>query len=212
MKRDIFISEKASEWLKNKIIQMGYGVRAVSGAVPRIGDHADLYHCRLGADTDAPVYSIDPVLVGSAYPEDCICNAACTGKYFIHRLDITDKDLLETADDLGMTMIDVPQGYTKCSVLVVDDDSIITSDRGIEKSCTKAGMDVLLIRPGNIVLDGFKYGFIGGASGRIEDMILFEGDITAHPDYETIYGFITSRGLDIEYNTDMTLTDIGSII
>lgn len=212
MKRKLFISENASEWLKEKIIQMGYEAAPVSGAAPFIGSHADLYHCRLGADTDAPVFSGDPARVGIGYPEDCIYNAACTGRWFIHRMDITDPELKKAAEELGMSFIDVPQGYTKCSTLVVDENSIVTSDRGIGKKCSAAGLEVLLISQGHIELPGFRYGFIGGASGRIESTIIFEGDLSAHPDHEAIVAFIRSKGLDIEYNKDMPLTDIGSIV
>ena len=199
--------------MKNKIIYRGYGVCAVSGGADSfIASHADLYYCRLGADTDAPVFKGIPENVGSAYPKDCIYNAACTGKFFIHRLDITAPALLKAAEESGMRMIDVPQGYTKCSTLIVDEDSIVTSDRGIEKKCSAAGMDVLLVTPGHVELEGFRYGFIGGASGRIEDTILFEGDLSRHPDFEKIEEFIRLKGLACEYNKDMPLTDIGSII
>lgn len=212
MNRDIFISENASERLKSKIIQMRYGLVTVRGEIPYIGSHADLYHCRLGAGSDAPVFSGDPALVGSGYPGDCIYNAACTGRYFIHRSDITDPKLKASAEKLGMIFIDVPQGYTKCSTLVVDENSIVTSDRGIEKKCSAAGLDVLLISQGHVALPGFRYGFIGGASGRIDDTILFEGDASAHPDFEAIKEFIGSKGLEISYDKEMPLTDIGSIV
>ena len=72
-------------------------------------------------------------------------------------------------------------------------------------------LDVLLIRPGYIILKGFDYGFIGGTCGRIGDEIIFNGDISAHPDYDAIQAFIKSRGLDIKY-FDYPLEDIGSII
>ncbi len=213
MKRDIFISANASEWLKDLITSKGYGISAVTDSMgSAIGTHADLYFTRMGCDTGAPVFTGTKELVGSKYPEDCIYNAACTGKYFIHRLDITDPNLLHKAEEMGMIMVDVPQGYTKCSTLVVDEKSVITSDQGIRKKCGAAGIDVLGISPGHIELPGFRYGFIGGSSGRIENTIVFEGDITSHPDYRIISEFISSRGLDIAYNKDMPLTDIGSII
>ena len=213
MGREIFISEKASDWLKNKIISAGYQVRETKDSVGlAIGTHADLYHCRMGAGSDAPVFSGDPSGIGTEYPYDCVYNAACTGRFFIHKLDITDMRLLETAKAMDMILVDVPQGYTKCCTLIADEESIVTSDLGIAKACSKAGIDVLTIRPGHIALPGFKYGFIGGASGRVGDTIYFEGDLSAHPDHDMIVSFLDSKGLEAVYNKEMPLTDIGSIV
>ena len=44
------------------------------------------------------------------------------------------------------------QGYAKCSCVVVDEDSIITSDRGIWREAVNAGMDVLLIEKSQVIL------------------------------------------------------------
>ena len=94
-------------------------------------------------------------------------NAVCTGKYFIHNLQYTDPDLLAAAEakaaaeHTSLTKIHVKQGYTRCSLLPVDDQSFITSDTGIAKTLADYDTDVLLIRPGHILLPGFDYGFIG---------------------------------------------------
>lgn len=213
MKRELFISKDASDWLKNEMHSAGYRLREVEGGNgTAIETHADLYYCRLGADTDAPVFSGEISAVGKTYPADCIYNAACTGRFFIHKLDITDKVLLKAAEEMGMILVDVPQGYSKCSVVVVDETGIITSDMGIAKKCEGAGVDVLTVEAGHIALPGFKYGFIGGASGRIGDRIYFEGDLSSHPDFEKIVDFIDSRGLKAVYNKEMPITDIGSIV
>ena len=108
-------------------------------------------------------------------------------------------------------MINVKQGYSKCSIVIVDEDSIITYDNGIANACEHAGMNVLRIRPGYVALAGYKTGFIGGASGRVGDTIVFCGDISAHPDSTAITEFIQERGLNIK-SFSFPLTDIGSII
>ena len=73
-------------------------------------------------------------------------------------------------------------------------------------------MSVLKIRPGQVLLPGYAYGFLGGTSGRIGDKIVFNGDLSAHPDFNVISAFIESRGLSCVYFKDYPLTDIGSII
>ena len=61
-------------------------------------------------------------------------------------------------------------------------------------------------------LPGYDTGFLGGTSGRVGDEIVFNGDLSAHPDFEAIKDFIRSRGLQIKYFESYPLRDIGSII
>ena len=105
-----------------------------------------------------------------------------------------------------------PQGYARCSILPVNEDSIITADWGVAKICISAGMNVLLIRPGHIQLTGFNYGFIGGCGGRIGDTVVFHGNLSEHPDGNSIREFIHQRGLKIKDFPEFPLTDIGSIL
>ncbi len=169
------------------------------------------------------------------YPDDSKYNAACTGKYLIHRLDITAPEIREYADRHGMVAIDVPQGYAKCSTVIVSEDAIITYDRGIARACEKAAanLDVLLIEPGHVDLPGMPskepvsmtcdrsvtenmkgkdQGFLGGASGRVYDEIIFNGDLSRHPDFLSVKGFIEDRGLKCVWVPGKPLVDIGSIV
>jgi len=202
---------------------------ATSGIVsPGISNHPDVFMCRLGCGDDAEVLlspeaekmlgaAPDPGAgvpeLGPLYPSDCLYNAACTGKYFIHKLSATSPELLKVAMSAGMALIDVPQGYAKCSVVVVDENTIITYDRGIAGACSAhPGLRVLLISPGHVKLPGFDTGLIGGTSGRVENTVIFNGDLSAHPDFAAIRELVESRGLELRYFPEYPLTDIGSII
>ena len=55
-------------------------------------------------------------------------------------------------------------------------------------------------------------GFIGGASGKVGNLILFNGDLRKHSNYKEIKDFIERRGVSIKYFEGYPLTDIGSII
>ncbi len=205
------------EYLKQKGFEICFTQALASVAEP-VAHHPDLLLCKLGIDDKAPVFHGDVSRLGPAYPADIPYNACCTGRYFIHNLKYTAPELLAASKQAAqhrkkpLLRVSVPQGYTKCNIVCVDEESIITSDAGIEKACSSAGMSVLKIRPGQVLLPGYAYGFLGGTSGRIGDKIVFNGDLSAHPDFNVISAFIESRGLSCVYFKDYPLTDIGSII
>ena len=209
----IYLSETANPLLIEYLNQQGHIINIIKMSditYNPVSSHPDIYMCSMGPGN--PVFFGCPEKIGKKYPNNIIYNAACTGQFFIHNTKYTDSQLLKYAESSQtLEIIHVPQGYTKCSTLIIDENSIITSDIGIYNSCYSK-LDVLLIEKGHIKLQGFDYGFIGGASGRIGDTIIFNGDITKHPDYEKIAAFIESRNLKIKYFTEYPLEDIGSII
>lgn len=207
----IYVSEFADRILKEYLQSAGYAVREVAAGADvdaGIAAHPDIYMCRLG-DT---VFHGDASCLGRDYPAHAIYNACSTGKFFIHNLKITAPALLKAANDLGLRTVHVAQGYAKCNCVVVDENSIITADRGIAKAAEAAGLDVLIVAPGQVELSGYPYGFLGGASGRIGNAVIFNGDISAHSDYAAIADFIKYRGLELIYFRQYPLTDIGSVI
>ena len=113
----------------------------------------------------------------------------------------------------GGKIINVRQGYTKCSICIVSENAIITADAGIASAARENNIDTLLISAGNIELPGMNYGFIGGASGLIApDTLAVNGDITTHPDGETITRFCADRGVKITPLRKGAIRDIGSIL
>ena len=107
----------------------------------------------------------------------------------------------------------VRQGYAKCSMLVVDERSIITQDAGIARAARGIGLNVLEIMPGYVALDGFEYGFLGGAGFKpAAGIIAFTGTLDAHPDRLRILTFLAARGVSAVYLTGLPVFDIGSAI
>ena len=77
----------------------------------------------------------------------------------------------------------------------------------------KNGFDVLLLQKNCVNLEGYKYGFIGGASGKIApDKIAFMGDISLHPEYDRIKRFLYKRDIEPISLSDEPLTDFGSLL
>ena len=151
--------------------------------------------------------------VSNKYPFNIQYNVAIFGKYAIHNFKYTDKNILEYIEKNNIKKINVNQGYSKCSICIVDENSIITSDNGIYNECIKHNIDCLLIRQGYIDLFNMDYGFIGGCSGLLcNDELSFYGDIKKHPDYKKIFHFVKSKNKKIISLSDENLLDLGSII
>lgn len=226
-----FAGEPLMEYLKSRDFRICF-TDGISSVPEPIAYHPDMIMCKLGCEDSAPVFHGDAAKLGSAYPLDILYNGCCTGRYFIHKLKYTAPELLAAVTQSGghegrygdlpaadcrykkepLLTVSVPQGYTKCNIVCVDENSIITSDAGIEKACVSAGLSVLKISPKNVLLPGYSYGFLGGTSGRIGREILFNGNLLLHPDFDKICVFVESRGLSCVYFKDYPLTDIGSII
>ncbi|MCX8124835.1 MAG: hypothetical protein N3F66_11845 [Spirochaetes bacterium] len=153
-------------------------------------------------------------MLQTEYPYDCAYNCAYTGTVAFHNTKVTDssiKEILATIHQCSDPIIHVNQGYTKCSTCIVDTDAIITSDISIHKAAKTHTIDSLLITPGYIDLPGYKYGFIGGASGIAADTVYFTGTLATHPDYNHIIDFIAQHNKKIVFLSDLPAIDIGSI-
>ena len=207
--RKIYVSKKAHYCLKEYLTARDYELvyTQCQQVYPAIQSHPDILMCHLGNE----LFKGDPKKIGAKYPEDIRYNCVCTGKYFIHNLKYTDESLLKRVKELNMTLVNVKQGYTKCNVVVVNENAIITSDMGIYKVC-KDILKVLLISDEQVLLPGLNTGFLGGASGRVGNEILFNGDLSAHKDFKRIIEFIENEGLTAVWFEGLPLTDIGTII
>lgn len=211
-----YISKDAHRRIKEYLETIGRDVQLVAteGVVDkRIANHPDVWLCKMGISDDAPIYFASESDLGMDYPEHAAYNAACTGKYFIYNPATIAPALIKIAKDMELNLIEVSQGYTKCSIAIVDEDSIITYDKGIARACEPyPELNVLTIQPGNIKLVGFDTGFIGGTCGRVGNEIIFNGSLDKHPDFAMIVDFIEGRGLAARWFSEYPLTDIGSIL
>ena len=211
----IHLSENAYPELIEYLRSEGHEVRLVKTdeSIGRgVGDHADLRMCRMGAGGSEEVLHKTVGNFGGKYPGNAAYCAVVLDGFLIHRLDITAPEIAEFAEKRGKLAVNVRQGYTRCSCAVIDGQRLITADEGIVKTLENYPEIALLkISGGNVLLPGFDCGFIGGAMGRVGDEILFNGDISKHPDYEIIKKFIEAGGLKIKFFGG-ELRDIGSII
>lgn len=159
-------------------------------------------------------YSFAPIEQKSKYPSDAQLNACVVGKHLLCSLGITADEIIHyMTAERGAEIVSVRQGYVKCSVCVVNKNTIITSDRVIADQSRERGMDVLEIAPGCISLDGFSYGFIGGSSFKISDkQLAFTGVLDDHPDKNRIFDFLERHNIEPVFLTDRQIFDIGSAV
>ncbi len=147
------------------------------------------------------------------YPDDIAYNVGRLNNYAIHNFKYTDEKLKWYLKKEGIELIDVKQGYSKCSLAVIDEESGMTSDKIIFELLSKKGLDILFIESGHISLEGYNYGFIGGCTGSYsKKQVFLTGKLSKHPDSEKILCFFNKRIVEIIYLSDDEIVDLGTII
>ncbi len=210
---------------------LGYEVipsETVERFIPYERDHADmqclimdntafvLESCGRLADILRSDYNVITCgeFVDGKYPMNVPLNAAVTGDHIIAKSNSLDKKVVSYSEINGYKLIDVNQGYAKCSCAIVSDNALITADKGIYRALRNTDIDAMLIGQGSIRLCGAEYGFIGGASGydKETETLYLCGDIKTHPDYEIVKEFCNKYNTKTVSLTPGPLTDIGGII
>lgn len=156
-------------------------------------------------------YSVKEISLSPGYKTESKLNMVVSDRTIICNPDTCIKHDFFIADK---EVIQVKQGYTKCSTVILSDNDFITEDEGICKTLKSAEKNCLLIEKGFVSLEGYNYGFIGGASVFLKDenTILFFGDITLHKDYINIKDYCDRLSINIAYINNFTLSDIGGCI
>ncbi len=144
----------------------------------------------------------------SPYPTDCMLNFVDTKNYFIGNANICSCVKSES-----QIRIHCKQGYSKCSVVPVTENAIITDDDAIATKASEQGIDVCIVRKGCIKLENYPYGFIGGSCGKLsKDILAFCGNINTHCDHTAIKSFLRNYNVYAISLSNEELTDVGSII
>lgn len=147
------------------------------------------------------------------YPDDIPYNCAVTGNFAVHNFKYGDPVLVKTLKKLNKKLIDVKQGYSKCSVCFAGDNNVITEDPEIAQAVKDNGYKSLLIGRGCVKFDGFDYGFFGGATGFIDpDILLVNGLLSTHKSSEIITDFTKANNIRIIELNQGHITDTGSMI
>lgn len=173
--------------------------------------HADMQALRI----NDRLFTLDDCAkkAGEKYPENILLNCLFLNNKLFGRLDSVDKTVLDYCAENGIKLINVNQGYARCSALQTAENAVITADKSLEKALKNSGAGVLSIRAGHIELKGFDYGFIGGAGFYDNGTVYFFGNIKKHPDYDIIREFIVGYNSNLVILCkEMPLTDIGGVV
>lgn len=158
-----------------------------------------------------PFYINDSL--STEYPQDVLLNCCVIGKNILCNKKYISREVLAHYERADYNVLHVNQGYTKCASLILNETALITEDESIAAVCGGAGIDALLIQKGDVRLDGYPYGFIGGAGGLLGPgkLGLF-GDERTHADKTRIQAFAKRHGVEIIRLADGPLMDYGGLI
>ncbi len=149
--------------------------------------------------------------IAPIYPQDVKFNCFVIGGRLFGLASVLSEQVSRWADELKIPVVNLRQGYAKCSTCIVSNNAVITENESIERAMIDCGIDVLRIMSGRVALDGYNCGFIGGASGTDDENVYFCGDISKYPDFNSIECFCHRHGKNCVSLGSGRLYDIGTI-
>lgn len=232
--KTLIIDNRMRKMEKEKLKQLGYNlieIKECPKVYEEISTHVDIYVCKIGEKLiiEPSQYEYlkgqisDNIEKGNEkisekYPLDIKYNVCTIGKNAIHNFQYTDSIIKEELIKQGYELINTTQGYTNCSIAVIDDNSAIVRDKGLYKILEKHNIDVLYLDydPNIKLLAQNEYsirnGFIGGAISRIGDNVIIFGDLNKIDKNEKIRKFIQKRNLNIIEFKGLDVIDYGGIV
>lgn len=218
---DAKIPQKAKEELSKKGTLLELSTK--NTVYPEISGHPDIFCTQYKNQIIAAPFLIEKnffpkdlkVIKGSKnpgfkYPQSAVYNAVLGQKYLIHNLNITESQVLKNYPKENR--IFVKQGYCRCNLLSLNENTFISSDLGISKVLKGKGFKIFYIDPSPILLKGFKNGFFGGCTGILEDEMYILGSLKFLKEELELRAFIKKAGLEIVELYNGALFDGGSII
>ena len=232
----LIIDERMRQVEKEKLRALGYELLEIKQSkkvYPEISSHVDIFTCKIGEkiiiepsqynNIKSQLQDGDKIQKGNEeieanYPYDIKYNVCTIGKKALHNFEYTDLKIKEELETQGYEVINTTQGYTNCSIAVIDDNSAIVSDKGLYKILQKHNIDVLYLEyePDIKLLNNQGYsnrtGFIGGVISRIGENIIIFGELSKIDKDEQIKKFIEQRNLNIIEFKGLDVIDYGGIV
>ena len=232
----IIIDERMRKIEKDKLKELGYElieIKQSRNVYEEISSHVDIFTCKIGHKIiiepiqyktikEQLLYEIDAEKgtekLEEKYPNDIKYNVCTIGKKALHNFQFTEPKIKKELIKQGYELINTTQGYTNCSIAVIDKNSAIVTDKGLFKILQKHNIDVLYLEYDlDIKLlneNGYskRKGFIGGAISRVADEVIIFGDLNKIDEKEKIRRFISSKGLKIIEFKGLDVIDYGGTV
>ncbi|HPI30256.1 MAG TPA: hypothetical protein PLS26_06980 [Bacteroidales bacterium] len=223
----IIVDKRMPVQAKNKLKTFGDLIEFESSGIvyEAISGHPDIFMCPAGNELilapnipeiypqifsgNSIPFAFGTTPLGNKYPRTAHYNAAVSDKYLIHNIKHTDEALLQKCKN--KTVINTRQAYTRCNLLVMDDNSFITSDSFTGNLLHKLKLNVCYVSPENIVLPGFPNGFFGGCCGIHQKKLFISGSLTYLNAKNNVIDFVEKCGYDIIELYNGPLFDTGGL-
>ena len=228
--KKVIIDNRMRQIEKQKLQNMGFEIIEVQtnpNVYTEISSHVDISVCKIeNGIIIEPTQNMNNISnkiygkerISAEYPYDIKYNVCTIGKKAFHKFEYTDLKIKEELIKQGYEMINTTQGYTNCSIAVIDDNSAIVTDKGLYKILKKHNVDVLYLEYEPdiklIKLDEYsnRKGFIGGAISRVDDKIILFGDLNKIDINGKIREFIEKKELKIIDFKGLDVIDYGGIV
>lgn len=230
--KNILIDTRMRQIEKEKLKDLGYNlieIKKSNKIYDEISSHVDIFACKIGNKIIIEPSQINNIpqeikieygaeLIEETYPKDIKYNVCTIGKKAIHNFRYTDKKIKDELKKQEYELINTTQGYTNCSVAVIDEKSAIVTDKGLYKILMAHEIDVLYIKEKLDIklLKEKKYstrcGFIGGAISKIGGKIIVFGDLDKIDQNKQIREFIKRRNIEIIEFIGLDVIDYGGIL
>ena len=233
MKKRVVIDNRMRKLEKEQLTKLGYELIEINTSTKvysEISSHVDIFVCKVENEIIIEPTQYQNIMlyvknsikgqdeIQEKYPDDIKYNVCTIGKKAIHNFQYTDTKLKQELNNKNYELINTTQGYTNCSIAVIDDNSAIVSDKGLYKILKFHDIDTLLVE-NNLdikLLNGENYsskkGFIGGCITRLGDSIIVFGDLNKIDIDGRIRDFITSKKIKIIEFKDLDIIDYGGLI
>lgn len=232
----LIIDERMRNIEKLTLKSLGYElieIKKSTKVYPEISSHVDIFACKVKNKiiTEKHVYDIlenklkkDIIIKGKSvvqndYPNDINYNVCIVGNKAIHNFKYTDSKITQELKKNNFELVNVKQGYSNCSIAVIDENSIILNDKGLYNRLKDSGLNILFLNymPDiKLINENGKYskinGFIGGAIARIGKNIIVFGDLNKIDYNGAIRRFIENRNLNIIDFCGWDVIDYGGVI
>ncbi len=239
MSKIVLIDNRMRDFEKNKLLELGYEILEIptnKNVYYEISSHVDIFAVRVKDNLilEPTVYELLQEKIRKSsdvrvikgqntvkykYPFDVPYNICITKDFAIGNFKYIDPVLDNVIGKSDLRKVHINQGYSKCSIAVIDDNIVVVNDKSIAKILEKNGLEVIFLND-NLDIKLYKddkefsgmNGFVGGCLQRIDNYIYVSGGMQIIDKNGTIRKVINDRNLQCIDFKEFEIIDYGGMI